>query len=138
MYAQTYNEYDINGVLLANWPRLNLKAGAGITLTGTQLSNGAEYTITSNASEADTLQSVIERWATFEAYNKNLLSYPYEIEETSWTITTIVYTTPTGTITKVITEVSPTVTTIVLSGIPAGLPTTKTITEWTSTLITYS
>lgn len=72
---------------------------------------------------------------TFENYNKNLLSYPYTITETSSTVTTLAYNTGSGTITKTITEVSPTVTTIAIGGIG-----TKTITETSSTLttITYS
>jgi hypothetical protein len=76
---------------------------------------------------------------TFEAYNKNLFSYPYTITETSPTVTTLTYTTESGTITKTITETSPTVTTIALSGTPLTV-TTKTITETSPTLttITYS
>lgn len=76
--------------------------------------------------------------STFEVFNKNLNSYPYTITETSPTVTTITYTTGSGTITKTITEVSPTITTITLSGIPSGIPTTKTITEGATTVITYS
>lgn len=72
---------------------------------------------------------------SFESYNKNIRAYPYNIVETSWTVTTITYTTWGGPIVKTITEVSDTITTIVLSGIPAGIPTTKTINNW---VVTYS
>jgi hypothetical protein len=76
---------------------------------------------------------------SFESYSKNLLSYPYTITETSPTITTIAYTTPSGIINKTITEVSSAITTIVFSGdYPSGLPTTKTITETSPTLITIT
>jgi len=85
-----------------------------------------------------TLSDVLSAWATFEAFNKNLKSYPYNIVETSWTVTTITYTTWGTPIVKTITEVSSAVTTIVFSWIPAWIPTTKTITIWTGTAITYS
>jgi hypothetical protein len=70
---------------------------------------------------------------SFESYNKNLKTYPYTITETSPTITTIAYTTPTGTITKTITEVSSTTTTIAIGGVG-----TKTIVETSPTLTTIS
>ena len=75
---------------------------------------------------------------SFETFNKNLKTYPYEITEVSSTVTTITYDTGGTPIIKTITEVSPTVTTIGLSGIPAGLPTIKTITETSPTLITIT
>lgn len=85
------------------------------------------------------LSSVLDTGSTFEAYSKNLNSYPYTIEEISSTVTAIVYSLSSTTITKTITEVSPTVTTIVFSGdYPAGLPTTKTITDGNPINITYS
>ena len=73
--------------------------------------------------------------ARFESYNKNLRSYPYTITETSPTITTIEYTSPTGTITKTITETSSTQTDIEIVGVG-----TKTIVETspTVTTITYA
>lgn len=76
---------------------------------------------------------------SFETYSKNLKSYPYTIADTSSTVTTITYSTGSGTIIKTITEVSPAVTTIVFSGdYPAGLPTTKSITDGNPITITYS
>jgi len=97
---------------------------------------GLEFGVDSDQQD---LTDVLTNGSTFEAFSKNLLSYPYTIAETSSTVTTIVYTTSGGTITKTITEVSPTVTTIVFSGdYPAGLPTTKTITDGNPISITYS
>jgi len=80
-----------------------------------------------------TLTEILETGSTFESYNKNLLSYPYTITETSPTVTTIDYTSPSGTITKTITEVSSSVTTIAIGGIG-----TKTITETSPTLVTIA
>lgn len=75
---------------------------------------------------------------SFETFSKNLKAYPYTITETSSTVTTIVYNTGAGTITKTITEVSPTVTTIVFSGDYPLLITTKTITDGAPIAISYS
>lgn len=74
---------------------------------------------------------------SYETFSKNLMGYPYEIEEVSSTVTTITYN---GDIIKTITEVSATVTTIVFSGNYSLPITTKTITETSPTLttITYS
>jgi hypothetical protein len=108
--------------------KLNGGTASRVLLTDAN-KNIAYSTLTSDELEESIL--------SFENYSKNLKSYPYTITETSPTITTIAYTTPSGIINKTITEVSPTVTTIVFSGdYPAGLPTTKTITETSPTLIT--
>jgi hypothetical protein len=76
---------------------------------------------------------------TFETYSKKLRQYPYTIADTSATVTTIAYTTPSGIINKTITEVNATVTTIVFSGASYPLAiTTKTITDGSPINIVYS
>lgn len=77
----------------------------------------------------------------FETISKNLKSYPYVLNYTSNILTSIVYTLPTGSITKTLNYTSGKLTSIVLSGdVPSGVPLTKTL-SYTGdklTAITYS
>ena len=78
---------------------------------------------------------------TFELVSKNLKSNPYTLNYTSGKLTSIVYTLPTGTITKTLNYTSEKLTSIVLSGdTPSGINLTKTLsyTGDTLTSITYS
>lgn len=78
---------------------------------------------------------------TFETVAKNLRAYPATFNYTSGTLTSIVYTLPSGTITKTLNYTSGTLTSIVLSGnTPTGIDLTKTLgyTGGILTSITYS
>lgn len=78
---------------------------------------------------------------TFETVSKNLKAYPATFNYTNGTLTSIVYTLPSGTITKTLNYTSGTLTSIVLSGdTPAGIDLTKTLgyTSGDLTSITYS
>lgn len=78
---------------------------------------------------------------TFETISKNLKSYPYTLNYTSGKLTSIVYTLPSGTITKTLNYTSEKLTSIVLSGdTPSGIDLTKTLAYTGDTLtgITYS
>ena len=78
---------------------------------------------------------------TFETVSKNLKAYPASLNYTSGTLTSIVYTLPSGTITKTLNYTSGTLTSIVLSGnTPSGISLTKTLgyTGGILTSITYS
>lgn len=78
---------------------------------------------------------------TFETVSKNLKAYPATFNYINGTLTSIVYTIPTGTITKTLNYTSGTLTSIVLSGdTPAGIDLTKSLgyTGNTLTSITYS
>jgi phage host-nuclease inhibitor protein Gam len=78
---------------------------------------------------------------TFESVSKNLRSYPYALNYTGSSLTSIVYTLPSGIITKTLNYSGDTLTSIVLSGdTPSGISLTKTL-NWsgdTLTAITYS
>lgn len=66
---------------------------------------------------------------TFETVSKNLESYPYELNYTGDQLTSIVYTTPSGTITKTLAYSGSQLTTITLSGdTPASIDLVKTLT----------
>lgn len=78
---------------------------------------------------------------TFETVSKNLKAYPATLNYINGTLTSIVYTIPTGTITKTLNYTSGTLTSIVLSGnTPAGIDLIKSLgyTGNTLTSITYS
>lgn len=78
---------------------------------------------------------------TFETVSKNLKAYPASLNYTSGTLTSIVYTLPSGTITKTLNYTSEILTSIVLSGsTPSGINLTKTLgyTSGILTSITYS
>lgn len=66
--------------------------------------------------------------STFETVSKNLKGYPYALNYTSGKLTNIVYTLPTGTITKTLNYTGEKLTSIVLSGnTPSGISLTKTL-----------
>ena len=66
---------------------------------------------------------------TFETVSKNLESYPYELNYTGDQLTSIVYTTPDGTITKTLSYSGSQLITITLSGnTPSGIYLVKTLT----------
>lgn len=73
----------------------------------------------------------------FEKVSKNLSSYPYTMTYSGDVLTSIQYTTPSGTITKTLNYTGELLTSVTLSGaLPVGLPeTTKTIT-YTGDVIT--
>ena len=78
---------------------------------------------------------------TFETVSKNLKAYPASFNYTSGVLTSIVYTLPSGTITKTLNYTSGILTSIVLSGnTPSGIDLTKTLgyTGGGLTSITYS
>lgn len=78
---------------------------------------------------------------TFELISKNLKSYAYALSYTSGKLTSIVYTLPTGTITKTLNYTGEKLTSIVLSGdTPSGINLTKNLsyTGDTLTAITYN
>jgi hypothetical protein len=65
---------------------------------------------------------------TYETVSKNLNTNPYVLNYTSGDVTTIVYTTPSGTITKTLNYTSGNLTSIVLSGdTPFGIDLIKTL-----------
>jgi hypothetical protein len=67
--------------------------------------------------------------ATFETVSKNLNAYPASLNYTGSTLTSVVYTTPSGSITKTLNYTGSTLTSIVLSGAtPGGINLTKTLT----------
>jgi hypothetical protein len=79
------------------------------------------------------IKSVIEHIASkikpeFETISKNLKGNPYNLSYTSGKLTSIVYTLPTGTITKTLNYTGEKLTSIVLSGdTPSGILLTKTL-----------
>ena len=78
---------------------------------------------------------------TYETVSKNLNTNPYVLNYTSGDVTSIIYTTPSGTITKTLNYTSGDLTSIVLSGdTPAGIDLTKTLTYTGSDLtgVSYS
>lgn len=83
----------------------------------------------------------LESENTFETVSKNLKAYPASFNYTSGVLTSIVYTLPSGTITKTLNYTSGILTSIVLSGnTPSGIDLTKTLgyTGGGLTSITYS
>lgn len=77
----------------------------------------------------------------FETVSKNLKSYPYELNYTVDQLTSIVYTTDTGMITKTFGYTGDQLTSIVLSGdTPSGIELTKTLSYSGETLtdVSYS
>ena len=77
----------------------------------------------------------------FETVSKNLKSYPYALTYTSGVLTSIAYTTGSGTITKTLNYTSGVLTSVVLSGdTPVGIDLTKTLTYSSGVLtsIAYS
>ena len=75
----------------------------------------------------------------FETVSKNLSSYPYVLNYTSGLLTSIVYTLPSGSITKTLNRTSGKLTSIVLSGdTPSGINLTKTLTYSGSQLVGVS
>jgi len=96
-----------------------LQSGANISL----LTNDAGY-VTDGLSEQ------------YETVSKNLKSYPYALNYTGSDLTSIVYTLPSGTITKTLNYTSGVLTSIVLSGdTPSGIDLTKTL-SYTGTDLT--
>lgn len=78
---------------------------------------------------------------SFESVSKNLKSYPFVLNYTNEVLTSVVYTLPTGTITKTLNYTSGVLTSVVLSGAtPNGIDLTKTLTYTNEVLtsITYS
>ncbi len=77
----------------------------------------------------------------FETVNKNLKSYPATLGYVGGLLTTITYTTPSGSIVKTLGRTNGKLTTITLSGsLPGGISVTKTLTYTGDTLtgFTYS
>lgn len=65
---------------------------------------------------------------TFETVSKNLGAYPFALNYSSGVLTSIVYTLPSGTITKTLNYTSGRLTSVVLSGsTPSGISLTKTL-----------
>lgn len=78
---------------------------------------------------------------TFETVSKNIEAYPYSLNYTGDQLTSIVYTTPDGTITKTFGYSGSKIVTITLSGdTPSGINLIKTLTYTVDTLtsIAYS
>lgn len=64
----------------------------------------------------------------FETVSKNLKSYPYTLNYTAGVLTSIVYTLPSGSITKTLNYTAGLLTSVVLSGdTPSGIDLTKTL-----------
>jgi hypothetical protein len=75
------------------------------------------------------VSSVDPSTESFETFSKNLKAYPYELNYTGTVLNSIVYTLPSGTVTKTFNYTGTTLTSIVLSGtIPGTILTTKTFT----------
>lgn len=75
----------------------------------------------------------------FETVSKNLKSYPYSLTYTSGVLTSIAYTTGSGTITKTLNYTSGVLTSVVLSGsTPSGIDLTKTLTYSSGVLTSIS
>jgi predicted heme/steroid binding protein len=73
---------------------------------------------------------------SFEYFSKNLKSYPYSLNYTGTVLNSIVYTLPSGTITKTFSYTGTTLSSIALSGaVPTTILTTKTFT-YTGTQLT--
>ena len=82
---------------------------------------------------------VIDISQTFETISKNLKSYPASLNYTSGSLTSIVYTLPSGTITKTLNYVSGVLSSIVLSGnTPDGISLTKTLNYTAGQLLSIS
>lgn len=75
--------------------------------------------------------------SSFESVAENISAYPFVLNYTSNVLTSIVYTTPSGTVTKTFNYTSNVLTSIVLSGpgLPLGINLTKTYT-YTSDILT--
>ena len=135
---------NVAGILLRGTNRyINFGSVTGDTGYGFRDNNGVlEYR---NSSGAWTAMGAAEIAATFETVNKNISAYPYVINYTlSDDIDTIVYTTPSGSITKTFNyDGGGALASIVLSGsgLPSGLSIlTKTLSYTTGQLtgVTYS
>lgn len=71
--------------------------------------------------------SIFNESSSFERISKNLSAYPYSINYSGDNISTIVYTLPSGTITKTFNYSGDNLSSIVLSGdVPSGIQLTKT------------
>ena len=81
-----------------------------------------------------------ESWAeTFESVSQNLNDYPKALNYTGGVLTSIVFTLPSGTITKTLNYTDGVLTSIVLSGdTPGGIPLTKTLTYSAGVLVGIS
>ena len=98
-------------------------AGTGITLSEGTGADENKLKITNSLD----LSSYLKQ--TFESVSKNIKSYPYELNYTGDTLTSMVYTVPAGTITKTFNYTGDILNTIVLSGdTPSGISLTKTFT----------
>jgi len=83
-----------------------------------------------------TVDEILKAGETFETVSKNLKGNPYTLNYTSGKLTSIVYTLPTGTITKTLNYTGEKLTSIVLSGnTPDGIKLTKTL-SYTADLLT--
>lgn len=101
------------------------------------------WSIGGTLSDQEDLQQVLNEklWETFETVSKNLKGNPYTLNYTSGKLTSIIYTLPSGTITKTLNYTGDKLTNVVLSGaIPIGIQTTKNLayTDDTLSTITYS
>lgn len=66
--------------------------------------------------------------SSYETVSLNLKAYPYVLNHTGTLLTSKVWTTPTGTVTKTLNRTGTQLTSLVLSGdIPTGIQTTKTL-----------
>lgn len=83
-----------------------------------------------NWSDAQKLQARINiGLETFESVSSNIQNYPHSINRLNDLVSSIVYTTPNGLITKTLIYIGDTLTSIVLSGAtPNGIALTKTLT----------
>lgn len=104
----------------------NMRDGIGLVVR--QLRAGTGVTIDDSNQEYPTISATSSSSSTFEYVSKNIESYPMVMDSVSRPMT-VVYTTPTGTITKTLNFTGSVLTSIVLSG---DLP--ITLTETTKTL----
>jgi hypothetical protein len=110
---------------LGNVPNVDATDPANIVQT-------ASYRFVSDTEKATWNASLDEE---FESVSKNLKSYPYALNYTGTKLTSIVYTLPSGSITKSFNYTGSQLTSIVLSGsTPTGIDLTKTLTYSGSTL----
>jgi hypothetical protein len=115
-----------------------------LTINTSGLQPSGNYSVVGhnhNISDITDFPPLLEGYNTFETVSKNLKSYPVAFNYTSGTLTSLVYTLPSGTITKTLTYTSGVLTSISLSGtVPSGIDLTKNLvyTSGTITSITYS
>ena len=98
-----------------------------------EVSNGVTGPQGIQGIKGDTGESFQE---SFESVSKNLKSYIYTLNYTDGKLTSIVYTLPTGTITKTLNYTGEKLTSIVLSGdTPSGITLTKNL-NYTNNILT--